>query len=128
MYRIGSARLLSSGSRTLLDSAIVKSQSVDQLNRKNSITSNTAIRSMQPRTPIKPLIIHTGNDPYIGPTFNCKVLTPKKDGRPSLTNSKKCLLKEPGISADGKCRCTYVVSDRDSNGCALGFLFTCLPK
>lgn len=45
-----------------------------------------------------------------GPTFNCRVLTPKNDGRPSPTTDKSCALKAPGISADGSCRCTFEVS------------------
>ncbi|VBB34989.1 unnamed protein product [Acanthocheilonema viteae] len=129
MYRLSDFTRRLSGSRSsMMDGAVIKSQLVEQLNRKKNPTSKTAIRSIQSRVPPKPLIIHTGNGPYSGPTFNCKVLTPKNDGRPSSITDKTCLLEQPGISADGRCRCTYVVSDRDSNGCALGFLFTCLPK
>ncbi|VDK64137.1 unnamed protein product [Onchocerca ochengi] len=121
------ARRLSE-SRSSLDAAIIKSQLVEQFNDKKSVKNDNTIRSIQTHVSAKPLIIHTGNGPYLGPTFNCKVLTPENDGRPSSVNDETCILKQPGVSADGKCRCTYVVSDRDSNGCALGFLFTCLPK
>lgn len=111
-----------------LDGAVIGSKLVKQFNSKRNINSNTVIRSIQSHVLAKPLVIHTGSGPYLGPTFNCKVLTPKNDGRPSPVTDKTCVLEQPGISADGRCRCTYVVSDRDSNGCALGFLFTCLPK
>ncbi|CAG9529473.1 unnamed protein product [Cercopithifilaria johnstoni] len=109
-----------------MNRAVIKSQLIEQLNSKKINSKTSAIRLTQ--LPPKPLIIHTGDGPYSGPTFNCKVLIPINDGRPSPTNDNTCLLKQPGISADGRCRCTYVVSDRDSDGCALGFLFTCLPK
>ncbi|VDK83345.1 unnamed protein product [Litomosoides sigmodontis] len=116
-----------SRSRSSLSGAVMKSKLAEQFSSKK-ISSKTVISSVQSNVAPKPLIIHTGNGPYLGPKFNCKVLTPKNDGRPSPFTNKTCLLEQPGISADGKCRCTYVVTERDSNGCALGFSFTCLPK
>uniref|UniRef100_A0A0R3RM16 Uncharacterized protein n=1 Tax=Elaeophora elaphi TaxID=1147741 RepID=A0A0R3RM16_9BILA len=127
MYRLNNFTRRLSRSRSSIDGAVIRSRLVEQLDNKKSINRNTAIRSVQPRVSPKPLIIHTSNGPYLGPTFNCKVLTPRNDGRPSAINDKTCILEQPGISADGRCRCTYVASNRDSNGCALGFLFTCLP-
>ncbi|VDO34538.1 unnamed protein product [Onchocerca flexuosa] len=128
MFRLSDFARRLSESRSSLDAAIIKSQLAEQFSGKKSIKNDNTIRSFQSRVSAKPLIIHTGSGPYSGPTFNCKVLTPEKDGRPSSVTDETCILKQPGVSADGKCRCTYVVTDRDSNGCALGFLFTCLPK
>lgn len=45
----------------------------------------------------------------LGPTFNCKILQPGKDGRPSSQHNDTCAQNVPGFSADGKCRCTYEV-------------------
>ncbi|EFO14093.1 hypothetical protein LOAG_14431 [Loa loa] len=128
MYRLNGFKRHLFESRSFLDGAATGSQLVKQFSSKRNTSINTATRSIQSRVPTKPLIIHTGNGPYLGPTFNCKVLTPKNDGRPSSVTDKRCILQQPGISADGRCRCTYVVSKRDSKGCASGFLFTCLPK
>uniref|UniRef100_A0A0N5B0Y4 VWFD domain-containing protein n=1 Tax=Syphacia muris TaxID=451379 RepID=A0A0N5B0Y4_9BILA len=63
-----------------------------------------------------------------GPTFGCRVLTPEHDGIASNTTNPSCLLKEPGISADNKCRCTYEITERDDRGCALNYVYTCTPR
>ncbi|TKR58253.1 hypothetical protein L596_029722 [Steinernema carpocapsae] len=73
----------------------------------------------------KPPIIHHGNSPYRGPTFNCRILNPVQDGRPHPRTDPTCALSMPGFSADGSCRCTYEVAGRDEDGCATGFLYIC---
>uniref|UniRef100_A0A914C4A5 Uncharacterized protein n=1 Tax=Acrobeloides nanus TaxID=290746 RepID=A0A914C4A5_9BILA len=73
----------------------------------------------------KPVIIRHGNQHFHGPTFKCRILNPIEDGRPSPSTDETCNLIYPGFSADGSCRCTYVVEDRDSEGCATGFLYIC---
>uniref|UniRef100_A0A1I7YXE3 Clip domain-containing protein n=1 Tax=Steinernema glaseri TaxID=37863 RepID=A0A1I7YXE3_9BILA len=85
------------------------------------VTRNPALGPAAP----KPPIIHNGDKPYHGPTFNCRILNPVKDGRPHPRTDASCHLLMPGFSADGSCRCTYEVEGRDENGCAIGFLYIC---
>lgn len=54
-----------SRSRSSLDGAMIKPKSVEQLNSKK-ISSKTLISSLQSHVALKPLIIHTGNGPYLG--------------------------------------------------------------
>uniref|UniRef100_A0A915NCV2 Uncharacterized protein n=1 Tax=Meloidogyne floridensis TaxID=298350 RepID=A0A915NCV2_9BILA len=60
------------------------------------------------------------------PTFNCRVLDAAVDGIPSANNDQTCPLDFPGIASDKSCKCTYEVSGRDEEGCATGFIYTCL--
>lgn len=66
MYRPNGFTRRLSGSRSSLDGALIGSQLAEQLSSRKNVNSNTAIRSIQSRVPAKPLIIHTGNGPYLG--------------------------------------------------------------
>lgn len=63
---------------------------------------------------------------FLGPSFSCRILNPVDDGRPSPNTDLSCQLVYPGFSADGSCHCSYAVEDRDADGCATGFLYTCV--
>lgn len=88
-------------------------------------TPSRTSSSSSSRAPLKPPVIHHGQHRYRGPTYNCRVLTPNEDGRPSPNNDPTCKLKYPGFPADDSCRCRYDVEARDEHGCATGFLYTC---
>uniref|UniRef100_A0A914CL68 Uncharacterized protein n=1 Tax=Acrobeloides nanus TaxID=290746 RepID=A0A914CL68_9BILA len=79
----------------------------------------------QIRPTYKPPVVHRPPPVFRGPTYNCRVLNPERDGRPNVNTDPTCNLKYPGFPADESCRCTYEVEDRDVNGCATGFLYTC---
>uniref|UniRef100_A0A915EER8 G-protein coupled receptors family 1 profile domain-containing protein n=1 Tax=Ditylenchus dipsaci TaxID=166011 RepID=A0A915EER8_9BILA len=66
----------------------------------------------------KPAAIKVGDQPYRGPTYNCKVLDAAIHGQPTAYTDPACKLSYPGFSADGLCKCTYEVNGRDENGCA----------
>jgi hypothetical protein len=89
------------------------------------ISSSRSTSRSSHRIPHKPPVIHHGQNRYRGPTYNCRVLTPIEDGRPSSHTDPTCSLTFPGFPADNSCRCTYEVEARDENGCATGFLYTC---
>jgi hypothetical protein len=89
----------------------------------STATSSTTRRTSRPT--YKPHVIHHGRQRYRGPTYNCRVLTPIEDGRPSPNNDFSCELKYPGFPVDDSCRCRYDVEARDAHGCATGFLYTC---
>uniref|UniRef100_A0AC34FC18 Uncharacterized protein n=1 Tax=Panagrolaimus sp. ES5 TaxID=591445 RepID=A0AC34FC18_9BILA len=91
----------------------------------SNASSSSSRPSSSSRVPIKPHVIHHGRHRYRGPTYNCRVLTPNEDGRPSPNNDSTCPLKFPGFPADDSCRCRYDVEARDEHGCATGFLYTC---
>ena len=60
--------------------------------------------------------------------FECRLLDAAKDGQPSEANDPSCPLDFPGIPSDGSCKCNYQVSDRDAQGCATGFIYTCVRR
>ncbi|VDM39967.1 unnamed protein product [Toxocara canis] len=98
-------------------------------NRKGAnLLVGKTVRSISASPPLKPPIIHSGDGPYRGPTYNCRVLSPLRDGKPSENTDKSCKLLLPGFPADNSCRCTYDVSGRDENGCAMGYLYTCKKR
>uniref|UniRef100_A0A1I8AXB9 Uncharacterized protein n=1 Tax=Meloidogyne hapla TaxID=6305 RepID=A0A1I8AXB9_MELHA len=87
--------------------------------------------SKAPTTPrkkgvVKPTFFNSGTYRHSGPTFNCRVLDAAVDGIPSENNDQTCPLDFPGIASDKSCKCTYEVSGRDEEGCATGFIYTCL--
>uniref|UniRef100_A0A914KL26 Uncharacterized protein n=1 Tax=Meloidogyne incognita TaxID=6306 RepID=A0A914KL26_MELIC len=75
---------------------------------------------------VKPTFFNAGTHRHSGPTFNCRVLDAAVDGIPSENNDQTCPLDFPGIASDKSCKCTYEVSGRDEEGCATGFIYTCL--
>uniref|UniRef100_A0AC35U1P8 ShKT domain-containing protein n=1 Tax=Rhabditophanes sp. KR3021 TaxID=114890 RepID=A0AC35U1P8_9BILA len=55
----------------------------------------------------------------------CRSLNAVQDGRPHARTDKSCRLAMPGLPADKKCMCKYLVGARDSNHCPVNFLYLC---
>ncbi|KAI1724561.1 hypothetical protein Ddc_05803 [Ditylenchus destructor] len=91
-----------------------------------STPASKATTSRIVKVPHKPALISSAGQPYRGPTFNCRILDAAVDGQPTAYTDPTCNLSYPGFSSDGSCKCTYEVNGRDENGCATGFLYTCV--
>lgn len=101
----------------------------NQQPRTNQNSNHFVDRMVSRPRVFRPPVIHSPTEQrYRGPTYNCRILTPEKDGRPSPKNDFSCLLKYPGFPADDSCKCTYEVEARDEHGCATGFLYTCFKQ